>query len=92
MKNFFRSSILSSHADVKRSSKKTGELTGVSVMGVTLATLLKKTVESGGHVMIKIDIEGAEYELLEEAVNSNIFCNLVQEMGVRVDISRRVSS
>lgn len=85
-RNFVGSSILSSHVDVTKGDKKNGELIGVSVMGVTLTTLLEKTVAPGGHVMIKIDIEGAEYELLEEAVKSDIFCKLVQDMGVRVDI------
>jgi hypothetical protein len=82
--HYWGSSILKSHADVKRSGGKTG----VQVMAITLTSLLEQTVlqNEGGHVMIKIDIEGAEYQLLEEAVNSNIFCRLVNEKDITVDI------
>ena len=80
--HYWGSSILDSHVDVKKS----GEKTGVQVMGITLTTLLEKTVAPGGHVMMKIDIEGAEYQMLEEAVKSDIFCKLIKEMGVRVDV------
>ena len=78
--NFWGSSIMDSHQDVKKSGG-----AGAPVMGITLTTLLEKVVEPGGHAMIKIDIEGGEYPLLEEAVNSTIFCKL-KEQGVRVDL------
>mmetsp|Transcript_18565 Transcript_18565/g.28069 ORF Transcript_18565/g.28069 Transcript_18565/m.28069 type:complete len:368 (-) Transcript_18565:63-1166(-) len=79
--NFWGSSILKSHIDVNK-----GELTKIEVMGISLSSLLEQTVSAGGHVMIKIDIEGAEYELLTEAINSNIFCKLVNDKDVTVDI------
>jgi len=80
-RNFWGSSILNSHVDVN-----IGEQKKAKVMGVTLSSLLERTVSAGGHVMIKIDIEGAEYQLLSEAVNSNIFCKLVNDRDVTVDI------
>lgn len=81
--NYWGSSILDSHVDVARGGR---EKVGANVMGITLTTLLERTALAGGHVMIKIDIEGAEYQLLEEAVKSNIFCKLVKEQGVQIDI------
>jgi hypothetical protein len=79
--NYWGSSLLDSHIDVKKSGK-----VGVNVMGITLTSLLEQVALPGGHVMIKIDIEGAEYQLLEEAVKSNIFCKLVKEQGVQISI------
>mmetsp|Transcript_23719 Transcript_23719/g.39228 ORF Transcript_23719/g.39228 Transcript_23719/m.39228 type:complete len:451 (+) Transcript_23719:54-1406(+) len=80
--NYWGSSIMETHRDVVRSNSKTG----VPVTGITLTRLLTETVLPGGHVMIKIDIEGAEYALLEEAINSTIFCKLVKDQGVRIDM------
>jgi FkbM family methyltransferase len=80
--NYWGSSLFKTHVDVQNS----GNITAVPVMGVTLTKLLEQTVMPGGHVMIKIDVEGAEYAVLEEAIQSNIFCKLVKEMGVTVDI------
>mmetsp|Transcript_37215 Transcript_37215/g.42479 ORF Transcript_37215/g.42479 Transcript_37215/m.42479 type:complete len:442 (-) Transcript_37215:449-1774(-) len=79
--NFWGSSIFNTHIDVVSS----GPNTGVPVMGITLTRLLKETVLPGGHVLIKIDIEGGEYQLLEEAINSSIFCNLTR-VGVKIDM------
>ena len=36
--------------------------------------------------MIKIDIEGGEYQLLEEVINSTILCKLTKEQDVRIDM------
>ena len=49
------------------------------------------TVEprAGAHVLIKIDIEGAEYELMNEAYDSGALCNTVAK-GVRVDIRMEI--
>lgn len=80
--NFWGSSVIQSHIDVVAS----GGNTGVPVMGITLTKLLEQVVLPGGHVMIKIDIEGGEYQLLEEAINSNILCKLTQEQDVQVDM------
>jgi hypothetical protein len=80
--NFWGSSIIKSHIDVVQSE---GD-TAVPVMGITLTKLLEQTVLPGGHVMIKIDIEGGEYQLLEEAINSTILCKLIKEQDVRIDM------
>lgn len=84
--NFWGSSVYNTHKDVVSS----GGNTGVPVMGITLTRLLKETVIPGGHVMIKIDIEGGEYQLLEEAINSNILCDLIKEKGVKIDMLNEV--
>lgn len=80
--NFWGSSIIASHVDVVAS----GGNTGTPVTGITLTSLIEQTVAPGGHVMIKIDIEGGEYPLLEEAINSKILCKLTKDMGVKVDM------
>jgi hypothetical protein len=85
--NYWGSSMIQTHTDVLNSNQ-----TGVPVMGITLTRLLKETVlmpkknNGGGHVMIKIDIEGGEYKLLEEAIRSKILCKLVLQHGVRIDM------
>ena len=80
--NFWGSSIYKSHWDVVKSGKNTG----TNVMGITLTTLLKRTVKPGGHVIAKVDIEGAEYVLMEEAIKSNILCHLIKEKGVTMSL------
>lgn len=84
--NFFGSSLLATHTDV-RNSARNGAAETANVNGVTLSSLLKETVSfgAGSHVMIKIDIEGAEYKLLNEAYDSNVLCDCAQH-GVRVDL------
>lgn len=84
--NFFGSSLLSEHTDVRRSAVQ-GKPVAAAVHGVTLSTMLKQTVkrQAGAHVIIKIDIEGAEYALLNEAFNSGVLCDFVAS-GVRVDV------
>mmetsp|Transcript_24160 Transcript_24160/g.36543 ORF Transcript_24160/g.36543 Transcript_24160/m.36543 type:complete len:473 (+) Transcript_24160:96-1514(+) len=79
--NFWGSSVYNTHVDVVKSKN-----TGIPVMGITLTRLLNETALPGGHVMIKIDIEGGEYPLLEEAIESNIFCTLVKEKGIKIDM------
>lgn len=78
-RNFWGSSILSGHEDVRRSAKSTGgTVIQASVQGLTLSTLLKKTVKGGpskGHVLIKMDIEGGEFMVLEEAYRSGTLCD-----------------
>jgi hypothetical protein len=79
--NYWGSSLIASHIDVKPEGK-------VTVDGVTLTTLLRRHVDTksgGGHIMIKMDIEGGEYALLNEASDSGIFCDLTQN-GFRVDV------
>jgi Methyltransferase FkbM domain len=85
--NFFGSSLLPEHTDVRRSAAVNGGTpVSVPVNGITLSTLLKETVvrHAGAHVILKIDIEGAEYGLLNEAYNSGVLCDYAAS-GVRID-------
>jgi Methyltransferase FkbM domain len=85
--NFFGSSLLPEHTDVRRSATANGGTpVSVPVNGITLSTLLKETVvrHAGAHVILKIDIEGAEYGLLNEAYNSGVLCDYAA-LGVRID-------
>jgi hypothetical protein len=91
--NFFGSSLLIDHHDVRQSAAKQadGAPVAASVQGVTLSTLLKETVvrQAGAHVIVKIDIEGAEYALLNEAYNSGVLCEYAAS-GVRVDVRMEI--
>jgi Methyltransferase FkbM domain len=86
--NFFGSSVLASHTDVRHSVQQFGR-TAISrtVTGMTLSTLARQVVrwEAGAHLVIKMDIEGAEYAALNEAWDSRALCDSVAS-GVRIDI------
>lgn len=84
--NFWGSSILETHRDAQSSARHNNHTTvKVSVMGMTLSTLVKRTVQSvnGSHVIIKIDIEGGEYAVMNEAIDT--LCKYTSA-GVRVDL------
>jgi hypothetical protein len=84
--NFWGSSILSTHIDAKREFVQQGNRTiKAPVMGLTLTTLLKRSVEKtkGAHVIMKIDIEGGEYPVMNEAIGT--LCDYTKA-GVRVDL------
>jgi hypothetical protein len=85
--NFWGSSTLSGHRDVQSSLLSGNDKREVSVQGFTLTRLLHETVKMmpGAHVMVKMDIEGAEYALLNEAFDSGALCNTTAR-AVRVDI------
>ena len=83
--NFWGSSIMDSHIDVKKSAEK-NNFTKVEahVQGISLSSLLNKTVDSNTkHVFIKMDIEGAEYEVMNEAHDT--ICQTIAS-GVKIDI------
>jgi FkbM family methyltransferase len=82
VENYWGSSTIRSHVDVAKSEGRHV----AQVTGITLTKLLEQVTLPGGHVIIKIDIEGGEYEVLEEAINSTILCKLVRELGVRIDM------
>jgi hypothetical protein len=90
--HYFGSSLLSTHTDVRNSARKhnDGIARSVPVQSWTLSTLLRTMVRidrsTGSHVIIKIDIEGAEYELLNEAYDSGVLCHDLVSNGVRADI------
>jgi hypothetical protein len=80
--NFWGSSIFATHRDVVAR----GDATTIQapVMGLTLTTLLKRSVlkTNGSHVLMKIDIEGGEFPLMNEAIGT--LCEYTQA-GVRVE-------
>jgi len=89
-KNFWGSSILQGHKDVLKSAAKTTKGSrpkGAPVQGITLSTLFQKTVSKvdGAHALIKMDIEGGEYAVLEEAVESGVLCDYAQS-GVTIHL------
>ncbi len=79
--NFWGSSLLATHVDVARGNA----TVKTAVMGLTLTTLLKRSVTKtpGAHVIIKIDIEGGEFPLMNEAITA--LCEYTKA-GVRVDM------
>jgi hypothetical protein len=59
----------------------------INVHATSLTSLLPQIImaQPGSHLMIKFDIERAEYVLLNEAFTSHILCNIA-ENAVRIDI------
>lgn len=64
------------------------------VNGITLTTMVRSTMlalgevaspqdKTGGLLIIKMDVEGAEYQVLKEVAASDVLCELVR-MGNRV--------
>jgi len=94
--NFWGSSILSSQQDAQKSAKELndGEVFSADVQGVALSSLVKNTMlpfsseanddsKTGGLLIIKMDVEGAEYQVLKEVASSGVLCEYVK-MGNRV--------
>lgn len=84
--NFWGSSILATHNAAKKSAIQNNNVAmQAPVTGLTLSTLLKRAVrqEPGAHVLIKLDIEGGEYPVMNEAIDT--LCNYTRA-GVRVDM------
>ena len=63
-------------------------------MGISLSTMVRSTMlalkedaspeeQSGGILIVKMDVEGAEYQVLKEVAASGILCKL-KELGNRV--------
>jgi len=101
-KNFWGSSIIANHRDVKEGaeaqdgSKKASKMVATPVQGMTLTKVMKDTLAAfapganaadteGGHLFVKIDIEGGEYQLLNEGYESGILCDYVKK-GNTLDI------
>ena len=90
-KNFWGSSVLTQPKYVRESADKYnhGKPIGAPVQGMTLSTLVKQTVlatEPGAHLIVKVDIEGGEYALMQEVHQSGVLCDYVQNKGVVVDM------
>lgn len=79
--NYWGSSLLVGHQDVRASNA-----TDVEVMGYTLPTLMKQTLAEGprSHLILKIDIEGGEYALLRQVADDGALCRFIARGG-RVD-------
>jgi hypothetical protein len=87
---------LSSQQDAQKSAKElgNGEVFAADVQGISLSTLVKSTMlpfqpgatdddKKGGLIIIKIDVEGAEYQVLKEVAKTGLLCEYVK-MGNRV--------
>jgi hypothetical protein len=90
--NFWGSSLLAGHRDVQRSANAKGhgeasQVVQAPVQGITLSSLLQQAVlkQAGAHVLIKMDIEGGEYYVLEEAFQSGELCAYAQS-GVQIHL------
>jgi hypothetical protein len=71
-----------------------GEVFSADVQGVALSTLVKNTMvpfspdahedsKKGGLLIIKMDVEGAEYQVLKEVASNGVLCDYAK-MGNRV--------
>lgn len=85
------SSLLESHKYATMGGKEK-----VQVQGVTLTWLLQSVLsgfgadagrKGDGHLILKIDIEGGEYGVLKEALESGLLCDYASERGNRVDLA-----
>jgi hypothetical protein len=87
---------LSSQQDAQKSAKELGNGTVFSadVQGISLSSLVKNTLlpfkpdasseeKKGGLLIIKMDVEGAEYQILKEIAKSGVLCDYIK-MGNRV--------
>lgn len=94
--NYWGSSIHSSHQDVVKSENATKNINVAQVEGITLSTIAKQTLiafspdasdeeKKGGHLIVKVDIEGGEYQLISEVADSGIFCEY-KKMGNQIDL------
>jgi Methyltransferase FkbM domain len=77
--NFDGSSLLPDMYSIKRVKKQQKNVVKVTAMGYTLPQILNMTVKPTpqSHVMIKMDIEGIEYAVLNQAVD--YLCELVEK-------------
>jgi len=88
--NFWGSSLISNHGDAVASAKKNGgKSTATPVKAISPVTLLKNTLmpfkpgatadeKSGGSVVIKMDVEGVEFDLLKLIAESQVLCDYVR--------------
>lgn len=85
--HFWGSSVLQSMPDIRRTTRQNnGTVVKANVDGISLSTLLRKTLQpfrpgtfttskqSGGSLLVKMDIEGAEFGVLKELAASQILC------------------
>jgi hypothetical protein len=86
---FWGSSIVSSLLDARKTAEQNnGTAVVANVTGLTLGTLIRNTMapfrldateedSRGGNLIIKMDVEGAEYQVLREINKSGILCDYI---------------
>ncbi len=88
-RQFWGSSILSSQQDAVKSGKVSADVQGITLSTIVESTMLafdqeaSKEDKSGGVLIVKMDVEGAEYQVLKEVASSGVLCKL-KELGNRV--------
>jgi hypothetical protein len=95
---------LSSQQDAVKTAKElnNGEVIAADVDGIRLTTLVKNTMlpfkpeateedKRGGQLIIKIDVEGAEYQVIKEIAKSNVLCDYIEthQMSITDSNERR---
>jgi hypothetical protein len=83
---------LSSQQDAVKSAKELGDgnVFSADVQGITLSNLFKQTAlaykpgatpdeQTGGLIIVKIDVEGAEYQVLKEAAATGVLCDFAKK-------------
>lgn len=94
--NFWGSSIMEKHQDVRKTYAETNTTIAADVTGYTLGTLMRQSLlafnpvateeeKKGGHFVLKVDIEGGEFPLLAQAVEEGTLCEYVK-MGNKADL------
>jgi hypothetical protein len=97
--NFWGSSIFDGHQDVRKSAlaqNTTAEKVAADVMGYTIGTIMRKTLiafrpdatpedKKGGNFILKVDIEGGEFPLVQQAAEEGTLCEYVK-MGNQADL------
>lgn len=75
---------------IKTAKQNNGSTVSAQVQGITLSTLLRRSLlpfdpnlspgtgRGGGSLLVKMDIEGAEYSVLKELEASGLICSYVQ--------------
>lgn len=67
-----------------------GEVFAADVQGISLSQLVKNTMlpykptateeeKSGGLLIIKMDVEGAEYQVLKEVAQAGVLCDYIKQ-------------
>jgi len=96
------SSLYFNHAHLRESRDTYGNIVEYKVDTTSLTTLMKQTLShyheedekietTRNHLILNIDVEGSEFDILNEAKNSGILCNFALE-GNFVDIFVRYHS
>jgi len=72
--------------DVQKTKEKFGSTFAANVTGINLSTLVQRTMapfqpeskkSRGGHIIVKMDVEGAEYGVIKELARSGILCEYI---------------